>query len=175
MSRCLRHLAGLAVLLTATTAAAASPPCAGQAEPYRDFDFWIGAWTVTDPDSGARLGRNVITRTQEGCLLLEDWSGASGSRGFSMNFVDPATGRWRQVWHSPGFTIDLEGGLDDTGAMALEGSIVYQADGRQAEFRGRWTPHSDGSVTQSFLERAPGGDWTPWFTGLYQPAPSPAD
>lgn len=161
-------LAGLA----AGAAAAQAPPVCESA-PYRAFDFWLGTWQVDLPD-GQAAGRNVIAREQAGCVLVERWEGAGGGTGMSMNFYDPAAGHWRQLWVSAGTQIDIAGNLRD-GAMVLEGTITYLQDARTRPFRGTWTPLADGRVRQ-FFEEAAGGEWTPWFEGVYTrvAAPGPA-
>ena len=165
-------LAALTLLATpaaAQDAAPAPPACATEAAPYRDFDFWVGDWEVTDPD-GVFQGENTVSSRDGGCLIVEEWTGAGGGEGVSLNFVDPSSGAWRQVWRGTGVVIDYEGGLDADGAMVLEGAIVYAADGRSAPFHGRWTARNDGSVLQEFWEQSPeSGDWEVWFVGVYRP------
>lgn len=136
--------------------------------PFRDFDFWIGNWDVTGPN-GQVAGVNRITAEEGGCLLVERWTGAGGGTGQSYNFVDRDSGLWRQVWVSAAFTIDYSGGLDESGAMVLEGRIAYAANpDNNGPFRGRWTLRDDGTVEQSFEQYSATADqWMPWFTGIY--------
>ena len=165
-------IASLALLqatgASAPQAAPPPPPCSG--EEFAAFDFWVGEWDVFLPD-GKRAGSNSIGKEEYGCLLVERWKNAQGVTGQSYNFVDLETGKWRQVWVSAGSTIDYEGGLDDSGAMVLEGTIGYGAGkpGNGARFRGTWTPNADGSVTQRFEQYDAGeNEWTDWFTGIYR-------
>lgn len=165
-------LGGAALAPAVAQDAPPSPPppaCATEAAPYRDFDFWIGDWEVFDLD-GVKLGDNRVSRREDGCLLLEEWTSVRGGAGTSLNLVDPQTGRWRQVWMSRDAFIDYEGGLDGA-AMALEGTIAYTRGGAFA-FRGRWTPLPDGAVRQDFHQHNPDTDaWEPWFTGIYRRRP----
>jgi hypothetical protein len=141
------------------------PPC--QEDVYRAFDFWLGTWDVTTPD-GQTAGVNVISKQENGCLLLEEWASAGGSTGQSYNFYDPGLKKWRQVWVSGGATIDYAGGLNDDDAMVLEGDIHYR-NGTKFPFRGTWTPNDDGSVTQYFQQYNPETEeWADWFTGIYK-------
>ncbi len=163
-------LAGFALAITAITAhaqdAPAPHPC--ESEPgYQAFDFWVGEWDVYAGDQ--KVGENIISREEGGCLLLEKWTNASGGTGQSYNYFNPATEKWRQVWVSQAFIIDYEGGLDDNGAMALEGHAVYHASGERHPFRGLWTPKADGSVEQ-LLEQydAASESWQPLFKGIYR-------
>lgn len=75
-----------------------SGACAGAA--HRHFDFWRGSWEVRA--DGDRVGRNEIRVVAGGCGLEEAWRGADGGRGRSLNYYDPADGRWHQLWLGSG-------------------------------------------------------------------------
>ena len=136
-------------------------------EAFRAFDFWLGDWVVHDK-SGSLAGTNTIERAQRGCVLIENWTSASGGTGMSMNYVDKESGEWVQVWHAEGGSqIHIRGGLTDEG-MRLTGRIHYVANGTTAPFRGLWTLLDDGRVRQFFEQSADGGEtWAPWFEGFY--------
>tara|TARA_R110001599_G_scaffold53322_4_gene148833 strand:+ start:3454 stop:3984 length:531 start_codon:yes stop_codon:yes gene_type:complete len=158
---------GVSGCATAQTASdrTPSPPCSSEA--HRAFDFWLGAWDVTD-EAGNVAGENVVTAEEGGCLLVERWTAVSGGTGQSYNFLDPATGKWRQLWVSRGSVIDYSGGLTESGSMKLEGEITNQAGGVTAPFTGEWTLNADGSVTQHFEQyNAASDSWDDWFTGVY--------
>lgn len=145
-------------------------PCAGEA--YDDFDFWLGNWSVHDPD-GIFLGENTITAHEDHCLLIEHWISEHGNTGQSYNFYDPANAEWRQVWASDWGLVDYAGGLNDQGQMVLVGEITYR-EGNTAPFMGIWTPNEDGSVTQNFSQfDANTGTWEDWFIGIYTPIRKP--
>ncbi len=141
--------------------------CAG-IEGYADFDFWVGEWRVSNNVNGQFAGTNSITREEGGCLLMEHWEGASGGTGTSMNYYNPVTREWRQLWVSAGrYAIDIVGGLRGE-SMVLEGSI-YNFGGAVWDFRGTWTPDDDGSVRQFFEQyNHDSGVWEPWFDGRYE-------
>jgi len=136
---------------------------------HRAFDFWLGDWVVHGAD-GRLAGHNRIRATSGGCVLTEDWQGAQGSSGHSLNFVDPGSGRWRQLWVSPGVVIHISGGRDGA-SMVLTGTIRYAEPAREVPFRGRWTPLDDGRVRQFFEEAEQSADgtlaWQTWFEGYY--------
>src|SRR5688572_434537 len=100
--------------------AAQSRPQLGCNEPvHRQFDFWIGDWTVTNP-AGQTIGKNSIRSIQGGCALEEKWTGGAGGTGISLNFVE--RGKWNQVWvanHATGI-LRLTGSLEQ-GAMVMAG------------------------------------------------------
>src|SRR5918994_3776434 len=46
---------------------------------FREFDFWVGTWEVTDGGSGRRAGMNDITLEQNRWVIIESWESASGA------------------------------------------------------------------------------------------------
>ena len=141
-------------------------PCEAQ-ERFREFDFWVGEWDVHSPD-GTRAGHNRIEATERGCVLIENWTSATGGTGMSINYLDKATGEWVQVWNAEGGSqINIRGGVTDKG-MLLTGHIHYVANGTTAPFRGLWTLLEDGRVRQFFeTSNDDGKTWVPWFEGFY--------
>ncbi len=155
---------GVAAQDDATEADKKARPCEYD-DRFRQFDFWIGHWEVTGA-KGQVAGTNKIEKAENGCMLLEQWTGASGGTGTSMNYYDTAKGKWVQVWvAAAGYTIHIEGGLED-GKMVLTGELT--AGDTATPFRGTWTPLSDGRVRQFFEQSTDEGKtWTPWFDGYY--------
>jgi hypothetical protein len=146
-----------------------SSACAADA--FRAFDYWLGSWIVRD-SAGAEVGRNRITRTGQGCGILEEWTPPQGPRGTSINFRDPVTGRWHQHWVGGGGTIlRLEGGVVD-GAMTMSG-VRRRADGVAITDRVRWTLLPDGRVEQRWDASNDGGQtWQRAFLGFYEREPT---
>jgi hypothetical protein len=161
-----RFLAALGMTLAAGTALAAEKPCA--APEHRQFDFWVGEWTVRDA-AGQELGRNRIEKSNDGCVLHERWtSSRSGYRGESLNVYDAPRKVWHQTWvDNGGLLLTIEGGLQD-GAMVLEGERPAQGGGVERH-RIRWTPGPDGSVRQHWETSGDRGKtWKPLFDGIYR-------
>jgi hypothetical protein len=153
---------------TTSEAASAPPAAACTAEPYRQFDFWIGDWDVSSNDQPA--GTNSIHPIHGGCALQENWQGAGpgGLSGASFNIYDQATGQWHQTWvDSSGTLLQLDGGLVD-GQMVLSGQRPQRDGSGRALHRITWTPNPDGTVRQ-FWEASTddGANWTVLFDGLY--------
>jgi hypothetical protein len=137
-------------------------------DPARQFDFWLGEWVVRDAD-GERVGSNVIRRVHDGAALEEQWVGASGVTGSSLSTYDAAEAAWVQCWvDAAGRFIHLAGGFED-GAMHLE-ATPSTADADRVPFRGRRTPAAAARAVQHFDVAPDGGDWQPWFHGIYEPA-----
>jgi len=141
-------------------------PCEFAPE-HREFDFWIGEWHVADAN-GTPQGENSISKEENGCVLVEKWTGGGGSTGMSMNFYDPGRQKWVQQWVSGnGGFIDIEGGIEN-GSMVLTGTIRDLRSDDTLPFRGTWTPLEDGRVRQFFEQSSDDGEtWAPWFEGFY--------
>lgn len=174
--RMIAALAAGALLLSAPASgqeedAPQGPPGCEEYAQHAQFDFWVGDWNVYGRDGGFG-GQNYITKRSDGCLIVEEWFSARGGDGTSMNYVDPNTGAWRQIWMSANVHIDYSGGLNEAGQMRLDGEITYFSDegGRSAAFRGIWTPLGNGQVIQHFQQWNDEEDaWADWFIGTYVP------
>jgi hypothetical protein len=73
----------------------------------RAFDFWIGEWDAYVNGTVQLAGKSRIDRISGGCGILENWTSRQGLfnggyEGKSINFFDPGTGKWRQVWAGSG-------------------------------------------------------------------------
>jgi hypothetical protein len=65
----------------------------------RQFDFWIGDWEAFVTGSDKLAGYSKIEMASGGCMILENWTSVGQPySGKSMNFVDPSTMKWKQVW-----------------------------------------------------------------------------
>ncbi|MCB1043072.1 MAG: hypothetical protein KDC35_09045 [Acidobacteria bacterium] len=143
----------------------AQPPCD---EAHKgQFDFWIGEWNVYDT-AGTLVGTNSIQPMFEGCVLQENWEGASGSKGSSFNFYNSKDAVWEQFWvWQNGTTLHLQGGLNE-GSMVLSGETTGK-EGRILVNRITWTPNPDGSVRQHWeVSKDAGATFTSVFDGLYK-------
>jgi hypothetical protein len=77
-------------------------PCLGNAQ-AREFDFWIGEWDAYVRGTTTLAGHSKIERASGGCMILENWTSVGGPfEGKSMNFVDPVSGKWKQIWVGSG-------------------------------------------------------------------------
>ncbi|WP_299581855.1 hypothetical protein [uncultured Microbulbifer sp.] len=127
-----------------------TPVCSENRSPYRDLDFLVGRWDFFTMD-GKKIAAQVYSKKEQGCLIHEDWSTLFGGTGTGMNFVDPATGKWRQVWMSPRYHIDYSGGLVENGDFVLEGRIYPNNGEPVSAIRGVYSRQADGSVVKEFL------------------------
>lgn len=159
----LKLIALVAALASADTTIA--PACAAPA--YRAFDFWLGTWDVRDT-SGTVVGHNVITRTDRGCGLTEDYRGQRNYTGRSINAYDASRERWHQTWSDVSGTLLLLDGVSPRpGVMILEGPRRDQ----QGPLTDRitWTLQPNGKVRQLWEASRDGGrTWSVVFDGMYE-------
>jgi hypothetical protein len=129
-------------------------PC-GSPE-HAAFDFWVGDWDVTDA-SGKLAGTSHVERILDGCVVLENWTGAQGGyAGKSFNTLDPATGQWTQHY------VDV-GGLSAilTGSFQ-NGNLIYRRqfkrkDGTEMTTRMTFFNVEPGRVRQLVEQSKDGG------------------
>jgi len=100
-----------------TKAYNAAYPCMANVQ-ARQFDFWIGEWDAYVTGTKQLAGHSVIQMVSGGCAILENWTSAgSFYSGKSLNFIDPATNKWRQNWIGSGDSQDFVNGEFKEGAM----------------------------------------------------------
>jgi len=107
------------------------PPGAPCTSPEsRQFDFWIGRWTVTE--RGQPAGLSDITVAPGGCAIFEHFRSAGVGR--SISFHDPVSGRWYQTYVDDAGNRLLLGGVFARDAMDL----VTPPMGGTVHARTRW-------------------------------------
>jgi hypothetical protein len=152
-----------------TAPLASPPPPACTAAEFRQFDFWLGRWKVTNPQ-GKEVGTSEISRASEGCAIREQWKSASGQSGMSVNYYDPGDRKWHQDWvGGDGIILHLHGELESS-AMILSGR-VNSAEGTVLN-RITWTALPDGKVKQEWDTSGDDGrTWQTSFVGIYEKRP----
>ena len=160
------RLLSATLLATSGIASAQAADSACDAAEYRQFDFWLGDFEVRTAEGGL-AGHNLIEPILGGCAITEQWTGAGGGRGRSVNFFDRSDGRWHQVWiDDRGTPLYLSGGFDGT-SMILRGETL-DADGKATLQRITWTPQADGRVRQHWESSVDAGtSWSTVFDGYY--------
>jgi hypothetical protein len=155
-----------AIAEDAKTAPSVLTPTCDSVE-YRQFDFWIGRWSVIEGEQPA--GQNTIEPDLKRCALFESWMSVDGSRGRSINFYDRNRHRWHQTWiDDRGGALELDGGLV-SGSMILEGERPDAKTNISVRHRITWTPQRDGSVRQHWqMMKAEKSTWETVFDGLYK-------
>lgn len=147
---------GCAIAQTAPTYGCDSPEA-------RQFDFWVGEWDLSYKSADGRMdrSRNRITKALDGCVILEQFTGAPGTKlnGHSVSTFDRNAKQWKQTWvDNTASYLDFTGGLAD-GKMILvrdaerQGKkfrqrMVWQ-DIRADAFKWLWQRSDDGGATWS--------------------------
>lgn len=161
---CLMVVAGTTLAARAQSA----PPCE-QGSEHRALDFWLGEWQVVDAD-GQVVGTNRIEKGQSGCLIEERWTSASGGTGQSMNYFDPADGKWKQHWVDQGGSVVQYEGVVEEGVLRYRGRHVRR-DGTVTMARVVLEPIEGGRLRHLIEHSADQGNtWSTYFDGTYVPA-----
>ena len=154
------------VIVPALAAQQAPQRCDGPE--FRQFDYWVGDWEVTDSAGTTLYGTNLVTLEEQGCVVHEHWTGRGGSTGQSFNYWDRNRKVWQQDWVASGGTnMHLVGGLrGDT--MTLEAEVPGPG-GTTLHHVIQWIPQPDGRVRQFWRTSRDGGrTWTTGFDGYYR-------
>ncbi|WP_303315866.1 hypothetical protein Q4Q34_13835 [Flavivirga abyssicola] len=137
-------------------------------EKHNEFNFWLGRWTVTNTD-GKVVGKNVIDKIQDNCILRENWTSAQGTfTGTSNNFYNNVTKQWEQIWiDNQGGSLHLKGHRV-ANQMILKTDIADNKEGKPFYHRITWTLNDDGSVRQYWETITSNKDISVVFDGLYK-------
>ncbi len=150
------------------------PPPACTAPEHRQFDFWVGEWTVTPTGKSNTVASSLIENLYGGCAIRENWMPLKGTAGGSLNnFVD---GRWRQTWiDAANSRVDFVGGLVG-GKMVLLGDWKgVNGPGKDALIRMSYSKNPDGSVRQHGEQSTDLGlTWSNSFDFTYHPRTRPS-
>lgn len=134
-------------------------PCSDAPESHR-FDFWVGEWDVTVGANGPPAGRSSVQKILEECVVFENWTGAGGGSGKSLNAFNRALGRWQQFW------VDQFGAVSEYRDSEWKGtSLVLTArtapPDTSAWLRMTFTPVDTNTVRQLGESSSDGGkSWT---------------
>jgi len=149
-------------------AARAQTPCKYAPE-HRQFDFWIGEWSVTTAKGGLPAGDSRIEVALGDCVIVENWTSKNSTyAGKSYNVYNAADKRWEQFWvdNSAGM-IHFTGGLKD-GVMDFYTADLPQPDGTTLLRHLRFFPLGPDQVRQySQGSTDHGKSWTDEYDFIY--------
>lgn len=145
----------------------AQNPCSSEA--HQQFDFWVGEWDVYHATADTIVGHNKIERILNGCVIQENWTGATGFTGKSLNTYNTIDSTWNQVWVDvSGATYHFKGKLEGT-TMLMQGQ-TSNPSGQLILFKMSYTPNkANGNVRQIWKQSSDEGEnWTVVFDGIYK-------
>ncbi|HET7106738.1 MAG TPA: tetratricopeptide repeat protein [Candidatus Acidoferrum sp.] len=146
----------------------AQAPCKFGPE-FRQFDFWIGEWSVVTAKGEMPAGDSRIELSLGDCVIVENWASKNSLyAGKSYNVYNVAEKRWEQFWvdNSAGM-IHFYGGLKD-GAMDFFTQDQSQPDGTSNQRHLRFFPLAPDKVRQFSQASADHGKtWTDEYDFIY--------
>jgi hypothetical protein len=144
-------------------------PCMANAQAHQ-FDFWVGEWDAYVRGTKQLAGHSVIQVISGGCAILENWTSGGGFySGKSLNFIDPATNKWKQTWvgAAAGDAQDFTNGEYKDGAMRF----TYETKDPQGhKLMGRFIFYNEGpNQVRQFSETSAddGKTWTTSYDFTY--------
>lgn len=139
------------------------------ANKYRQFDFWVGDWDVSDFDKPTVIDAHVrVDLILDGCVLHEDYQDANHSKGESFSIYDTTTNSWHQTWVTNRGRLLLINGNVQGDAMVLSGED-RTPDGKGRLVRGTWRAVPGGVRESAATSMDDGKTWTQWFDLLFRP------
>ena len=153
------------LLMSFMAPVSAASLCADSA--YKQFDFWLGNWQVTNPTND-NVSQSKISKIIDGCVIFEEYSTPTGYQGKSLNIYDKTRDVWHQTWtDNSGMLLLLEGSFED-GAMVLEGQLTNDK-GEISIQRITWRALTANKVSQIWQQSIDGGKtWQTLFDGTYR-------
>ncbi|MBL7472127.1 hypothetical protein [Robertkochia sediminum] len=161
----MRGFAMVFIMLLALPLKGQEPALVCDSEAHSAFDFWVGTWYVLDRE-GEHVGVNEIRKVEGGCMISETYKSVTTPfTGRSLNFLNPDTGKWEQIWvDNQGNYLHLYGGLQN-GVMVMQGDHGNGENRRSDKIS--WALLDDGRVRQLWERQKDSGEWTTIFEGFY--------
>ncbi len=141
-------------------------PCEESPE-YRGMDFWMGEWEV-ESAQGRPAGTSRIELVLDGCIILENWTGANGYAGKSFNLFRRDTSKWEQIW------VDNQGQVTRYEGEAKDGNIYYRSerletDGMKVPIKMTFLPKGPDQLRQfGEVSKDGGATWTVEYDLVYK-------
>src|SRR5437879_3734472 len=124
----------------------------------RQFDFWLGEWSVSTTQGAVPAGDSRIELILEDCVVQENWKSQNGPySGKSYNIYNQALKRWEQYWvDNTGGNIFFYGGLKD-GVMDYFTDEIPQTSGPALKRHLQFIPLGPDKVRQFSRGSTDGG------------------
>ncbi len=147
--------------ILAVAQAPKSAPCS--APEFRQFDFWVGDWTLSWPASKstgmkAGHGTNSIKAALDDCVVMENFDGTPSIplQGKSVSTFNLRKQKWQQTW------VDNEGSYLDFVGEFSDGQMIFTReatarDGKQFLQRMVWKNITPDALDWSWERSDDGG------------------
>jgi len=134
---------------------------------YRQFDFWLGEWQVTNT-TNKQVSQSKISLINDGCGILEEYKTPGGYKGKSLNIFNQQTNMWHQTWvDNTGLLLQLNGSFKQN-MMTMQGT-TFDKQGNTILNKITWQMLTDGRVNQVWqTSKDQGKNWQIIFNGYYQ-------
>ena len=135
-------------------------------QPFLQFDFWLGEWTVYDYTADTIVAHSRITSIIDSLGIQEFYRTSSGAyQGTSLNKYNAGKKMWQQFWiDNSGVSLNIQGNLVGGKMVMLDETTTI---GRPMN-KITWTPELNGNVRQTWQQSSDGGvTWTAIFDGKY--------
>ncbi|HVI07720.1 MAG TPA: hypothetical protein VND65_05450 [Candidatus Binatia bacterium] len=159
-------LTAFLLFLFAACTSALAQPCA-QNPASRQFDFWLGNWSVSAPGSGPTAASKVVLSLDQ-CLIVETWDGGRGHSGQNTFAYSPEDKNWYGMFaDNDGRVHIFTEGKVSSGAAEFRGSSRSQT-GDPVLNRVRIVRLSANKIEQTWEKSTDNGaNWTAVFRGEY--------
>ena len=158
-SLCPMRIALLSLLLAAP--ALAQPQTGCDAEATAGLAFWVGSWDLAWEGPNPGTGTNEIALSQNGCVVHERFSAATGYAGESWSV--PTASGWRQTWvdNQRGY-LTFTGETDASGRVTAMRQPPFTNGQCQTQYnRMVWQDVTDDGLTWRWQASTDGGaTWT---------------
>lgn len=154
-----------ALSFLATPIMAAADSCSVNAE-SRQFDFWLGDWSVTYPGMSSTSESSVFLSLDK-CLLTESWTGGKGHSGRNMFAYSSDDKSWHGMFTDNQGRVHVFEGKIGPGSAEFFGPSL-NAEGRTVLNRIRVVQIDADKVEQTWEKsKDNGATWTVEFRGEY--------
>jgi hypothetical protein len=151
---------------SAQASTSAAKPCG--APEYRQLDFWVGEWKVSQAGDNSPVGSSKIEIVMDQCGIKESFdapqAGAADYVGTSYSSYDRKDGKWHQMYIDNSGSVGLYTGGPDGGDMTF--ACPAKAGATQKMIYRR---QADGSVRQIGTLSTDGGKtWQSGYDYVYR-------
>ncbi len=136
-------------------------PCAYAPE-NRQFDFWLGEWSVVTTRGEMAAGTSRIEKILNDCVILENWTSANSPyQGKSYNTYNANLKRWEQFWADNSQGMIYFFGILKEGTMDYWTDAIPQPDGKLLKRHLQFIPIGPDTVRQ--FSQGSTDDGKTWF------------